>query len=131
MPNLSVKGAVLACLAAATFALAAAPSASAAISYYNCIDKPSGQWCDGRANGSFDGLNSWDYNEGWNPGGGAFTVCQQVYRPATGNSLAGSSCASNFTAHWYGDVTCVCYEAEVLQTSGSPKSINGYADSDF
>ena len=131
MRHLSAAHACAVALATAALILAVPASASALISYYNCVDKPSGLWCDGRANGSFDGLNSWDYNEGWNPGSGSFTVCQQVYRPATGNSLAGSSCHTNFTAYYYGDVTCVCYEAEVMQTSGSQKSINGYADSDF
>ncbi|NLT07006.1 MAG: hypothetical protein GXY03_11945 [Solirubrobacterales bacterium] len=131
MPNLPVKGIVAAGVAAIALALAVPSSASAAISYYNCVAKPSGQWCDGRANGSFDGLDSWDYNEGWNPGGGSFNVCQQVYRPATGNSLAGSNCGTNFTSYYYGAVSCVCYEAEVKQTSGSAQNINGYADSDF
>lgn len=130
MLRLTVKVGLAAALAIGALA-ATAPAASAFISYYNCVLKPSGQWCDGKANGSFDGLNSWDYNEGWNPGSGSFTVCQQVYRPATGNSLPGSNCGVNFTSYYYGNVTCVCYEAEVMQTSGSAKSINGYADSDF
>jgi len=128
MKRSRVKLALLAALAV-TFVAGMAPSqASAFVSYYNCVNKPHNLWCDGRANGSFDGLNSWDYSEGWNPGAGSFGVCQQVWRPATGG-LLGASCATNWTGYYYGDVQCNCYEANVKQTSGSAKSINGYADS--
>ena len=109
--------------------VAVVPSqANAFVSYYNCVNKPSDLWCDGRANGSFDGLNSWDYNEGWNPGAGSFGICQRVWRPATGNAL-GASCGTNWTGFYYGNVQCNCYEANVKQTSGVARSVNGYADS--
>jgi hypothetical protein len=101
------------------------------VGYYSCVNKPHNQWCDGRANGTFDGLHSWDYNEAWNPGGGSFQVCQGVYKPSSGNWLAGDSCGSNWVGHVYGNVTCVCYEAQIRQTSGGPRSINGVADADL
>jgi hypothetical protein len=115
-------------LAFGAISVVAPSQASAFISYYNCVNKPHNQWCDGRANGSYDGEHSWDYNEGWNPGGGSFTVCQRVWKPSSGGVLGGSSCSTNYAWAYYGDVQCVCYDAEVLQTSGSPKSINGFAD---
>jgi len=117
-------------LAATLLAVVLPAQASAWVSYYNCVNKPSGHWCDGRANGSYDGLASWDYNEGWNPGAGAFGVCQRVWRPATGG-LLGGSCSTNWTGYYFGNVQCNCYEANVKQTSGSPKNINGYADSQW
>jgi hypothetical protein len=105
--------------------------ASALTSFYNCVNKPSHVWCDGKANGSYDGLHSWDYNEAWNPGGGSFTVCQGLYRPATGVWLSGISCDTNWTSTYYGSITCACYEANIHQQSGSPQSINGFADTDW
>jgi hypothetical protein len=106
--------------------------ASAFDSYYNCVLKPVNQWCDGRANGSYDGQNSWDFNQTWYPGAwdGTVTACQHVWKPSTGGVLAGASCDSNVTQNDYGDVQCVCYDAEAMQQSGGPHSINGYADSD-
>jgi hypothetical protein len=126
--------ALLGVIAAGMAAGAVVPSqASAAISYYNCVLKPSNQWCDGRANGSYDGQNSWDYNEGWYPGAwdNTVTACQRVWKPSSGGVLAGSSCAFNRTWHDYGNVQCACYDAEVKQISGGPHSINGYADSAY
>lgn len=122
---------LLALVVVGAVGMLAPTQASALSSNYNCVNKPSGQWCDGRANGTYDGQHSWDYNEGWNPGGGSFTVCQGVYKPSTGGWLAGDSCGNNWTSHYYGNVTCACYDAEVRQLSGSPKSINGFADSDW
>lgn len=117
--------------ACALSALAPA-SANAFVSYYNCVLKPSNQWCDGRANGSFDGLHSWDYNYGWYPGtwDDSVYVCERVWRPSTGFVL-GDSCSYNWTEHIYGNITCVCYEANVKQISGGPHSINGLADADY
>lgn len=103
--------------------------ASAFTSNYNCTAKPSGQWCDGRANGSFDGLHSWDYNQAYNPGTwNGLTVCQQVYKPSSGNSLSGSSCGNDYSDNIYGNVLCICYEAEVRHFSGGTHNIAGYAD---
>jgi hypothetical protein len=115
------------------FALSAfAPApATALISHYDCYLKPSNQWCDGRANGTYDGQNSWDFNQGWYPGAwdGTVTACQHVWKPSTGGVLTGSSCAVNFTQNDYGNVVCSCYDAEVLQISGGAHSVNGFADS--
>ncbi|HEX2160834.1 MAG TPA: hypothetical protein VHF88_03340 [Thermoleophilaceae bacterium] len=122
--------ATLAVAAVSALGMAVPAQASAFTSWYSCVSKPSGQWCDGRANGTYDGQHSWDYNSGA-PTSGSFYVCQQVYHPASGTSLAGSSCGLDFVSHVYGNVTCVCYDAEVAQTSGSPQSINGFADADF
>jgi hypothetical protein len=110
---------------------AIAPSqASAFMSFYDCVNKPGNQWCDGRANGSYDGENSWDYNEAWNnTGGGLFEVCQRVYKPSTGVYLVGASCGDNSTGNLYGDVQCVCYDAEIRHTDTTPRSIAGFADS--
>jgi len=108
-------------------------NANALDSYYNCVLKPSGQWCDGRANGTYDGLNGWDYTEGWYPGtwDGSVIACEHVINPSNGAELGtGGTCASNWTSHVYGSVTG-SYEAEVRQYSGGNHSINGYADSDL
>jgi hypothetical protein len=119
---------LFALLAVGALGYLAPASAGAFVSYYNCTAKPSGQWCDGRANLSFDGLHSWDYNQGW---GGAFQVCQRVWKPSTGGVLAGSNCGTGYAAFYYGAVQCACYEAEVLQNSGAAQNINGFADADF
>lgn len=110
----------------------APPRADAAISYYNCTLKPTWQWCDGKANGSFDGVNSWDYNQGSydGPWDNSVTMCQQVIKPSTGQYLSGHSCGLNITIGIYGHVVCACYEAEILQISSGPRSISGFADSD-
>lgn len=108
--------------------------ASAFTSYYNCVLKPVGQWCDGRANGSYDGQHSWDYNEGWYPGSpsGVVWTCEHVLKPSSGNELGGGGwCAYDWISHYYGNVQCACYDAEVRQYSGGPHSINGYADADY
>lgn len=125
--------ALFAVLAVGVLGAVVPASASAFAGYYNCVLKPSNQWCDGRANLSFDGLHSWDYNEGWYPGAwdGSVTACQRLYKLSTGTQLAGSSCGANYTNNYYGNQTCVCLEAEVKQISGGPHSINGYADADF
>ncbi len=122
--------ALLVVLAAAALGTLVPASASAFVSYYNCVAKPANQWCDGRANGSFDGLHSWDYNQGWVPVGGS-TVCQQVWKPSTGGYLPGASCGWNVTSNYYGAVACVCYEAEVKHTNAIPQNVNGFADADY
>lgn len=122
---------LLLCAVLAAGALSAvAPSSASAVyeSYYNCVLKPSGQWCDGQANGSYDGIHSYDSNYVWYPGewDGSVLACQRVRNPSTGFVL-GNGCGYNFIAAYYGTVTCVCYEAEAKQVSGGPHSINGYA----
>lgn len=131
MTHARVRIALLALVTVGAVGILVPAQASALTSYYNCVNKPSNQWCDGRANGSYDGQHSWDYNEGWNPGGGSFTVCQGVYKPSTGGWLSGLSCNTNWTATYYGAVTCACYDAEIQQQSGASKSINGFADADW
>jgi len=126
--------ALLILLAAVSAGATMPAGASALVSNYNCVLKPVGQWCDGQANGSYDGLSSWDYSEGWYPGAwdNTVTACEHVWRPATGNELGGGGwCAYNWIGHDYGDVQCNCYQAEVLQYSGGAHSINGYADSSY
>jgi len=102
--------------------------ANAFVSYYSCYDKPPYQWCDGRANGTYDGLHSWDYNQAWAAG---INVCQAVYKPSTGNVLDGHGCAMEWTTNDYGSVQCVCYEAQIAQTSPYSRTINGFADADY
>lgn len=133
MTNARVGLALLSMLAFCAIGAMAAAPAQAYTSYYNCVLKPSNVWCDGRANGSYDGLNSWDYNEGWYPGtwDGTVTACQRLYKPSDGTVLTGSSCGLNYTSHDYGTITCSCWEANVKQISGGNHSINGMADSDF
>lgn len=125
--------ALFAVLVACALGGGAPTEATAFVGYYSCLLKPVGQWCDGRANGTYDGLHSWDYNEGWYPGpwDNTVTACQRVWRPSTGGVLAGSSCGLNATATYYGNVQCVCYEANVRQYSGGPHSIFGEADASF
>jgi hypothetical protein len=105
------------------------PSAATATfpgySYYHCIAKPTNQWCDGQATGTYTGRHSWDYNQA---SGGAFTVCQRVYNPSTAYELPWATCGGSFTSRNYGNNTCACYDAEIKQTSGSPQNIYGFAD---
>jgi hypothetical protein len=133
MTNARARLALFALLVAVALSTLAPASAGAFVSEYNCVLKPVGEWCDGRANGSYDGEHSWDYNQGWYPGAwdGTVTACQRVWKPSTGGVLSGSSCAANITSHYYGNVQCVCYDAEVRQYSGGPHSINGYADAAY
>lgn len=128
MPHLRVRAALAALLAAAVVGIAVPAQADAFVSYYDCVNKASGAWCDGRANSSYDGQHSWDYNQGWNPGGGTIEICQRVYKPSSGGTLTGDGCGWNNVSHVYGNVTCICYDAEVLQASGGPASVNGFAD---
>jgi hypothetical protein len=109
------------------------PTADAYEAYYYCSLKPVGYWCDGRANGSYPGLHSWDYQYGWYPGtwDNTVMVCQRVFRPSTGYVLPNSSCGLNATAGDYGNQTCICLEANVRQYSGGPHTIWGLADADF
>lgn len=130
MTHLRARFALLALTVVVALSVAVPASADAFVGYYNCVNKPSGQWCDGRANGSYDGQHSWDYNQASNPGGGSFDVCQRVYKPSTGGVLLGTSCASNYSSNYYGAVTCICYDAEVRQLSGGVASVNGFADAD-
>lgn len=125
MTHAKARFAVLALIAAGAVGIVAPTQASAFVSYYNCVNKPSLEWCDGQANGSYDGQHSWDYNSG---SGGSFYVCQGVYHPSSGTWLTGHGCDLSWTSHYYGDVQCACYDAKVAQTSGSPQSIDGFAD---
>ncbi len=114
----------------ATCFLASPASAEAVYqSWYSCSLKPPDQWCDGRANGTYDGEHSYDYNSGAYPGPCcAVTVCQRVWKPSSGGVLAGSTCDTDATSGYYGNVQCVCYDAEVKQQSGGNHSIDGYAE---
>jgi hypothetical protein len=131
MTHARARLALLALVALGTVGMLLPTQASALTSYYNCVSKPAFQWCDGRANGSYDGQHSWDYNEAWNPGGGSFTVCQGVYKPSTGAWLASPTCFTNWVSRYYGAVTCACYDAEIQQQSAGAQSINGFADTDW
>jgi hypothetical protein len=122
--------ALLVVLAAGVLGALVPTSASAFVSYYSCVNKPAQQWCDGRANGSFDGMHSWDFNQGWVIIGGS-TVCQQVWKPSSADYLNGSSCGWGAASHYYGNVQCVCYEAEVKHTSALPQNLNGFADAAY
>jgi len=127
MTHTRARLAVLALLVVGAASMVAPAQASAFVSYYNCVNKPNLEWCDGRANGSFDGLHSWDYNSASAPGG-SYIVCQGVYKPSTGTWLTGHGCGQDWTSHVYGDVQCTCYEAQVAQASGGTQSVNGFAD---
>jgi hypothetical protein len=131
MRHARVRVAVLALIVVGAVGIVVPTQASALSSYYNCVNKPNLEWCDGRANGTYDGQHSWDYNEGWHPGGGSFYVCQGIYKPSTGGWLDGHSCGLDGVSHYYGNVMCACYDAKVAQTSGSAQSINGFADADW
>ncbi len=133
MTNARARLALLGVLAFCALGAAAATPAGAFVGYYNCVSKPSNQWCDGRANGTYDGQHSWDYNEGWYPGtwNNTVTACQRVYRPSNGTQLSGASCSYNYTATDYGNQTCICFDAEVKQISAGNHSINGMADADY
>lgn len=123
--------ALLTVFAACVLGALAPAQATAFESWYNCTLKPVGQWCDGRANGSFDGLHSWDWNEAWYPGpAGVVEICEHVWKPSTGGIL-GSSCNDDWSGHYYGNVQCACYEAEGQQWSGGPHSIEAYADATY
>lgn len=128
--RLVLAAVTVACVVAA---LAPAQADATYLSFYNCVSKPVGLWCDGRANGSFDGLHSWDSNIGYFDGSwdNSVIMCQHVWRPATGAELSGASCAYNWTSTVYGDITCACFEAEVRQYSDGNRNISGEADADL
>jgi len=105
--------------------------AGANFTFFNCLSQSSGTWCDGRGNGSYDGEDSWNYMEGWDSGAETVEVCQRVYKPSTGNWLVGNSCSNNYVEHYYGNVQCVCYDAQVRHLTTGSYSINGSADSDW
>jgi len=133
MTNARARLALLGVLILSALGATAPARADATVSYYYCVLKPSNLWCDGRANGSFDAVDDYDYNEGWYPGtwDGTVTACQRLYNVNNGSTAWGSSCDANFTSHYYGAVTCVCWEANVKQISGGNHSIHGAADTNF
>src|ERR1700754_2375216 len=126
MRDVRMRFTVFASVLVGAVAIALPAQAGAFVSYYNCVNKPHDQWCDGRANGSFDGLHSWDWNEGWTPDG-AIGVCVGSYRPGNGTWLASACDANNWIGRIYGNVTCACYEAQVKQQTGGARSVNGFA----
>jgi hypothetical protein len=126
MTHVRARFALLALVGVGLFGAFIPAQANALVSYYNCVNKPSNQWCDGRGNGSFDGLHTWKYNQASNPGPGSSTVCQALYRPSDG-AWFGGTCFTNFISDYYSS-SCACLEANALQASGSPKSVNGFAD---
>jgi hypothetical protein len=107
---------------------AAAPARSdALVSYYSCSNKPPGSWCDGRANGTFDGLHSWDYNQGYAPG--APSACQGLYKPSTGIWLTGSGCEpDDLATNYYNPQSCACLEANIAHYAAGNMTITGFAD---
>jgi hypothetical protein len=110
-----------------------APSSSALESYFYCSLKPVGVWCDGKANGTYDGLNGWDYLEAWYPGdwNNTVTACERAINPSTGVVLGGGgSCQLNWTSQYYGNISG-SWEAQARQYSGGPHTIWGYANSSF
>jgi len=95
---------------------------------YYCPNKASHQWCDGRASNTYGGIHSWDWNEVEYTGSGSVYVCERIWRPSTGQVLGGvPGCGWNWTGKYYGVVTCVCYEAEGMQTSGVPRTFTGFS----
>ena len=131
MKNARARLALLGVLAFCACGAASAAPASAFTSYYNCVLKPTYTWCDGQANGSYDGQATYDYNEAWYPGtwDGTVTACQVLVHTPTNNTLVGASCAGNWTATDYG-ANYTMVEADVLQISGGNHSINGMAIAD-
>lgn len=128
MTNARARLVLLAMLVLGSVGGVAPTAASAEIeSFYDCENKPSNQWCDGRANGSFDGLHSWDYNRGKLYVEDGTTVCQRVWKPSTGGVLAGGSCKANITYNDYGNVQCACYEAEIKHTGSGNRWLLGRA----
>jgi hypothetical protein len=133
MTNARARLALLCVLAFVAMTAAIPAGADAYVSYYDCYMKASNSWCDGKANGSFDQIDDYDYNEGWYPGPWDNTVqaCQRLLRTTDGVTMGGTSCQFNYTSNYYGALTCVCYEANAKQISGGNHSINGMADSNF
>jgi hypothetical protein len=123
-----VRAAFAALIGALALCLATASASGAAETYYYCSLKPSNVWCDGRANGTFDGLGSWDAQEAWYPGtwDGSVTACERLYRPSTGQ-VWGGVCRANYVYTYYGANTCACWEANAKQVSGGPHTIYGHA----
>jgi len=128
MKNARARLALACLLALGALGAASATPASALTSYYNCVLKPSNLWCDGQANGSYDGQYSFDYNEAWYPGtwDGSVTACQMLLRTSDGYVLPGSSCNANSTTQNYTGNT-ITVEANIKQISGGDHSINGQA----
>jgi hypothetical protein len=128
MKNARARLALLGVLALSALGAASASPAEALDSYYNCVLKPSNSWCDGQANGSYDGQYSYDYNEAWYPGAwdGTVTACQRLIRTSDSFVLTGSSCAANTSYSNYTGNT-ITVEANIKQISGGDHSINGHA----
>lgn len=130
MTHARARAVLLAVVAAAVMGIAVPAQADAAVSYFSCVNKPSDLWCDGRANGTYDGQDDWNVVEGWHMDYGQnYGVCQRLYKPSTGGVLSGDGCAVDFVHHYYGQVQCACYDAEIAQTSGGQRTIYGFADS--
>jgi hypothetical protein len=130
MTHARARLALLALGFACAVAITIPAQASAVLSFYNCVSQTAYVWCDGRANSTYDGENSWDWNEVWDPDPvGTLRVCQRVFKPSTGVFLAGDSCANDSSANDYGNVTCVCYDAQITHEGAGLRAVNGFADS--
>jgi hypothetical protein len=134
MTHVRARFALLAAMAAAFLAAMVPALAEAAPSYYNCASKPPWALCDGRANGTFDGIDDYDYNRATYTGGGAVIVCQGLLHHSSSTWLPMPNCSSgsnNYIDYYYGNITCVCYEANVSHATDGNYTLYGFADPNF
>jgi hypothetical protein len=127
MTHASVRSLLLSVVIAVAWMAMAGPASATVISYYDCVNKPEWVWCDGRANSSFDGLHSWDYNKASDPAQAGVIVCQGLYKPSTDTWVDGHSCAQNNAMFPYPLQSCACLEANILQQGPGPRSVVGFA----
>jgi hypothetical protein len=113
----------------AVVAVLAVPSTASATHYdvwYCGTLKAPEHWC---GQPPYTGGHSWDQNTGYYFGSGNLYMCQRVYHPVFNAPLPGYSCGyPNYVSNYYGNVTCACYEAHVMQISGHNHTIWGFAE---
>jgi hypothetical protein len=110
-----LSGLALAFVFALSFAVTSESKGYGPIRYCGQV-KAHGHWCGSFAHGGTPGVHSWDKNTAVSDEGTTLIrVCQRLRKPSTGRVVAGVTCGLGYATHWYGDVRCVCYEANVMQ----------------
>jgi hypothetical protein len=88
--------------------------------------KGSTHWCGARTQFGNPAVHSWDWNQA-SQGNVNVVVCERIWVPS-GKYAVESLCGYGFrTSNAYVNRTCACYEAHVMQWSGSNRVVWGYA----
>jgi hypothetical protein len=124
-----VRAAGLAVVVAGCMGMSAPVAGATGYSAKYCgILKGSGNWC-GASN--WVGVHSWDYNradQDYDLPFGSVQVCQRIVVYDSQRVMAGSTCGWGSTSRYYGNYTCICYDAHVKHEAGRNSYVFGYGE---